>query len=306
MSSSVCKRALHKHLDFAFTRQLHCPDGCGSALADVDDPDCSQIKLHCFGDAADLVLSAHKDRNDQLILERLNGSAERHLVAWPGDGRSDGRLGVGARDQAEVMAIVVVHDELRDGQSGPAQFCCRREKLGGPGEDWRAGAVVRLTIECNPPGGIVLGRDLHLHENAVTDADAMVKGERDVRERATGPGNVHAEEARDQRRAPHVRARWEGSPPARVNQFIGVQYGMESGNRGEGHRIIRGEHMLSGCRIADRNLFVGLALNETQIHNDPFAPVREHPSASVSSYYLETKRKVTVVTHDTDPRRLGA
>ena len=72
------------------------------------------------------------------------------------------------------------------------------EKIG------RAGAIACLAIECNPLCRIVLGRNLHLDENAISDTDAIMERERYVRQCASRPGYIHAEKTGDERGAPHV------------------------------------------------------------------------------------------------------
>ena len=75
----------------------------------------------------------------------------------------------------------------------------------------------------------------------------MMERERYVRQRASRSGNIHAEKAGDQRGAPHVWSRRRYTAGA-IDQLIRVQYGVESGNRGKSHRIIRRQDVLCrGC-----------------------------------------------------------
>jgi hypothetical protein len=61
---------------------------------------------------ADLRFRTNKNRSNQFILECLNRASERYFVARP-DNRSSYRgLGGGARDQAKVVAIRVIHNKL--------------------------------------------------------------------------------------------------------------------------------------------------------------------------------------------------
>ena len=142
------QRALHEHLHLAFTSHLDGPDGGRAAIVDVNDLDGSQIELQGCRKIADLRFRTHKNRNDQFVLECLDRAAERYFVARPDNRGFHRRFGGRTRDQAKVVTIGIVHNELGTGKGGPAQLLHRRDELGGTREYRRTGAIACLAIEC--------------------------------------------------------------------------------------------------------------------------------------------------------------
>ena len=167
------QRALHQHLRFASSRQLHCL-ARSRRLSPMSMIGIVPRSICIFPRFRGSVPRGPQESGQSTVPECLKGSAERHLVARPRNRRPDRRLCCGACDQAQIVAIWVLHNQLRQRQRGPAQFCGRCKKLGCAGKDIRRPApffasqsylifFVAVIFRYHP----------HLRENAVSDMDSV-------------------------------------------------------------------------------------------------------------------------------------